>query len=59
MSQVCSTMWYDNGWWCTCPWCGEFIEVSDADNMLFNNNCSMYIVCPNEECGNSFYLEKQ
>ena len=59
MSLTASTVWYDNGWYCNCPWCGSYKMVSDEEKERFDNGESVYLECTDEECGNSFYLEKE
>lgn len=54
MSLTASTVWYDNG-----PWCGSYKMVSDEEKERFDNGESVYLECTDEECGNSFYLEKE
>ena len=59
MSQVVTFIWYyDACWWCRCPWCEREIEVTEEERERFINGEPVYFICTDEECGNSFYLEK-
>lgn len=60
MSLTTTSVCYDNGcWWCSCPWCGTWMTITDEEKEQFDNGESVYFECPDDECGNSFYLEKE